>query len=290
MAGPLEHRHGAAPTDALDLAGPSVERGARAGAGAASAPRWPTSLAGGRIAMRRGAVARPRLRAHLAGAARDPGHPARRPPRRRCWSGRLSKRRSRRAEQVLSAQRHRRRPAAWAAGRPARGGEPAPARAGPAPRGAERPARVRAAPRTVGRREPAGLPLALTRRARARRAGRARRGRRMAAGDLDRAERWGAASGIGVALHAVGAVGTGAGRSSCYARRRACWSDRPRGSSTHAPSSTSARRCGEPTGAPRRAATLSTASISPSGAGQARSRSGHGPSCSPPAAASASRT
>ena len=115
--------------------------------------------------------------------------------------------------------------------------------------------------------------------------------RRMAADDLERAERWGAATGIGIALHASGAgrdrepVGRAAdaggrrpGAIALAARARARPRRPRRGAAAREPARRGTRSA-HPRPRDRRAA-----------ARPARSRSAPAPSCSPRAAASATRT
>jgi hypothetical protein len=113
---------------------------------------------------------------------------------------------------------------------------------------------------------------------------------RLALEDLERSRRWGAPSGIGVALRATGLAGNGA---ASVERLRERWTRsraRPPGSSTRARSLTSEPRCGAPTAARRPETGFSTESTSPGVAALVRLPRAGGPSCVQPAAGSTSRT
>ena len=95
--------------------------------------------------------------------------------------------------------------------------------------------------------------------------------RRMAADDLERARRWGAAGGIGIALRATALIEGGADGVDRLRRRPRCSGDRPCDSNTLVRSSTWAPPSAVPTAAPRPVARSRKGWNSPSGAGQPRS-------------------
>ncbi len=112
--------------------------------------------------------------------------------------------------------------------------------------------------------------------------GEGERARAMAAEDLARARRWGAASGIGVALRAAGLVERGPASLDRLREAATALEGSPARLERARALTTSARRCGAPTGAPTPARPWGTGSSWPCGAAPARWSIGPVPSCAPP--------